>query len=336
MVLLPEKRDYYEVLGVSRNASKDEIKAAYRKLALKYHPDRNKDPGAAETFKEISEAYAVLSDDEKRRRYDQFGHAGIEGSYSEEDIFRGADFSDVFSGFGFGGFEDIFRTFFGGGWGPGQWSRAAAVERGADLVADVKLSLADAANGRTLSVEVDRLEPCYECGGSGSQPGYSAQVCAVCHGSGQVRAQRRMGGWMTVQVMPCSRCGGSGKIIEKPCRVCRGKGVARRHRTVEVTVPPGVDDGSTLRVQGQGDIASPGSQPGDLYIRVKVEPHPELRREGNDLVCRREISFVDAILGCVVKVPNPYGGEEEVKVPQGTQPGTVIRLRGKGMPSLGG
>lgn len=335
MVQLSTKSDYYEVLGVDRNASKDEIKAAYRKLALKYHPDRNKEPGAAEKFKEISEAYAVLSDDEKRARYDQFGHEGIQGSYTQEDIFRNADFSDFFRDFGADVFDELFRSFFGfGGAGGGGGRRRES--RGSDIMGDLTLTLEDVAQGKTVNVDLDRLEYCPDCGGSGAQPGTSPTVCNTCKGSGQVRTERRMGPWMSFQVMPCSRCGGRGKLIEKPCRTCKGKGVARRKRVVEVRIPPGVEDGATLRVPGQGDVGAEGAPPGDLYLQLRIKPHPLFKRVNNDLYCEQEISITQAALGSTITVPTIYGEQQELKIPAGTQPGAILKIKGRGIPYANG
>jgi len=320
-------------LGVSRNATKDEIKAAYRKLALQYHPDRNKDPGAAEKFKEITEAYAVLSDDEKRAKYDRYGHAGIDENYTQEDLFRGVDFSEFFRDFGFGGFDEFFRSVFDlGGFG-GRASRS----RGDDLVGEIQVSLEDIANGRSVSVGVERLEYCSECGGSGAQPGSSRTICSVCGGSGQVRRERRMGGWVSVQIMPCTQCGGSGRYVDKPCRVCHGSGVVKRRKVIEVNVPPGVEDGSTLRIPGQGNVGPQGTPPGDLFLNVRLKPHPLFKLLDNgDVLFETEISMVRAALGTVIEVPTLYGTKEELRVPSGTQPDSILRLRGKGLPRVRG
>ncbi|MEM0120051.1 MAG: molecular chaperone DnaJ [Thermoprotei archaeon] len=325
------KRDYYEVLGVSRNATKEEIKAAYRKLALQYHPDRNKDPGAAEKFKEITEAYAVLSDDEKRAKYDRYGHAGIDENYTQEDLFRGADFSDFFRDFGFGGFDDFFRSIFNmGGFG------VTRRPRGEDLVGEIKVSLEDMANGRSVNVEVERLEYCPECGGSGAQLGSAPTVCSVCGGSGQVRRERRMGGWVSVQITPCARCGGSGRYVDKPCRMCHGSGLVKRKRVIEVSVPPGVEDGSTLRIPGQGNVGPQGTPPGDLFLNVSLKPHPFLKPMDNgDVLYEVEVPMVRAALGTVIEVPTLYG-KEELRVPSGTQPGSVLKLKGRGLPRVRG
>lgn len=329
MVGLSTKKDYYEILGVSRNATKEEIKAAYRKLALKYHPDRNKDPDAAEKFKEITEAYAVLSDDEKRARYDQFGHAGIEGTYTQEDIFRGANFEDVFRDFGF---EEFFRDFFGFETPFGRRWTDNTPQAGSDIVRDVSVNLEDVARGKTLTLEVNRFEYCPECGGNGAAAGSGYTVCQSCGGTGQIRTQRRSGAWLSVQIMPCPKCGGQGRYIERACGNCKGRGVVRRKRTVEIKIPAGIEDGQTLRLVGQGDVGINGGPPGSLFVRVHVKPHPVFKREGRDVIYEHTIGMVQAALGTTIKVPTLYG-EEEIHIPPGTQPGEVIRIRGKGLPS---
>lgn len=314
---------------MSRNATKEEIKAAYRKLALQYHPDRNKDPNAAEKFREITEAYAVLSDDEKRARYDKYGHAGIEENYTQEDLFRQADFSDLFRDFGFGDLEDFLKSFFNiGGFGA-----TKVGQRGEDIFGEIEVTLEDVASGRPVSVGVERLEYCPECGGSGAHPGTPQVVCEVCGGTGQVRRERRMGGWLSVQITPCTRCGGSGRYFERPCQSCRGTGLVKRRRIVEVKVPAGIVEGATIRLPGQGNVGPPGTPPGDLFLNVKLKPHPLFKPlENGDLLLETEISMVKAALGSVVEVPTIYGGKEELHIPPGTQPDTILRLKGMGLP----
>jgi len=325
-----EKRDYYEVLGVSRNASKDQIKDAYRELALKYHPDRNKAPDAEERFKEITEAYAVLSDDEKRAQYDQFGHAGISGRYTQEDIFRGVDFGDLFRDFGFGGFDSIFETFFGRGtrqrYGP---------EKGSDIQYDMEITLEQAATGLETQIEVSRTETCPTCNGSGARPGTQPRTCPKCNSRGQIQRERSTGFARFVQIAPCDRCRGKGTIIESPCGECRGTGQVERTRKIDVKIPAGVDTGSYLRLSGQGEAGVRGGPPGDLFVAVRVKSHPVFRRKDGDIFCEVQIGFAQAAIGARIMVPT-LDGRAELKIPAGTQTGTVFRLRGKGMPNLKG
>jgi molecular chaperone DnaJ len=331
---MAEKRDYYEVLGVSKNASKDEIKDAYRKLAMQFHPDRNKAPEAEEKFKEISEAYAVLSDDEKRQQYDTLGHAGFDQRYSPEDIFRGADFESIFRdlGFGFGGFGDIFRTIFGGGFGGGFGER---INRGQDLVYDLEITLEEAAKGTEKEIVVPRTEKCEVCGGSGASPGTSPITCPKCNGSGRVRNMRRSNFAMYVQVTPCSNCRGKGKIIETPCEKCRGTGLVKKRRKISVKIPMGIDEGYQLRLRGEGEMAPNGGEAGDLYVLVHIVPHKLFMREGDDLWYVLVIGYPQAALGAEVSVPT-LDGSTTVKIKPGTQAGETIRLRGKGMPRFRG
>jgi molecular chaperone DnaJ len=271
----------------------------------------------------------VLSDDEKRAKYDRYGHAGIDENYSQEDLFRGADFSDFFRDFGFGGFDDFFRSVFDlGGFG-GRRSRP----KGEDIVGEVEVSLEDLANGRAINVDVERLEYCPDCGGSGAQPGSGRTTCSACGGSGQVRSERRMGAWVSVQILPCAKCGGTGSYVEKPCRTCRGSGFTKRRRVIEVNVPPGVDDGSTIRVPGQGNVGPQGTAPGDLFLNVRLKPHPLFKLlDDGDVLFEAEVSMVRAALGGTIEVPTLYGAKEEVRIQPGTQPGSIIRLKGKGVP----
>ena len=328
---MAEKRDYYEVLGVSKNASKDEIKDAYRKLAMQYHPDRNKAPDAEEKFKEISEAYAVLSDDQKRQQYDTLGHAGFDQRYSAEDIFRGADFESIFRDIGFG-FGDLFRTFFGGGFGGGFRER---INRGQDLVYDLELTLEEAAKGTEKEILVPRNEKCEVCGGSGASPGTSPITCPKCNGAGRVRNMRRSSFAMYVQVTPCSNCKGRGTLIESPCKKCHGSGLVKKRRKISVKVPAGIDEGYQLRLRGEGGVAANGGESGDLYVLVHIVPHKLFMREGDDLWYVLMIGYPQAALGAEVSVPT-LDGQATVKIKQGTQAGEVIRLRGKGMPRFRG
>jgi molecular chaperone DnaJ len=318
-----DKRDYYEVLGVSRNATSDEIKKAYRKLARKYHPDANPgDKDAEAKFKEISEAYVVLSDPEKRAGYDRFGHAGADGQGF-----------DGFEGFGdFGGLGDIFEMFFGGG---GRTRRRTGPERGQDIRTDMEISLEEAAFGLEREVKVPRVETCGTCGGSGAAAGSKPKTCLACAGTGQVQFTQSTPFGRIVQSRTCDRCRGTGQVIEKPCPTCRGAGSVRKTRSIKVKVPPGVDNGSRLRLAGEGEAGTRGGPPGDLYVYIHVKQHKLFRREGDDLICEIPLSFVQAALGDEIDVPT-LEGKEKLKIPEGTQPGTVFRIRGKGVPHLSG
>jgi len=333
---MAEKRDYYEVLGVSKNASKDEIKDAYRKLAMQYHPDRNKAPDAEEKFKEISEAYAVLSDDEKRQQYDLLGHAGFDQRYTAEDIFRGADFESIFRDIGFG-FGDLFRTFFGGGFGVGGFRER--INRGQDLVYDLEITLEEAAKGTEKEIEVPRTEKCEvcggSCGGSGASPGTSPRTCPKCNGAGKVQHMRKSSFAMYVQVTPCSTCRGKGKIIDSPCNNCHGTGLVKKRRKISVKIPVGIDEGYQLRLRGEGEMAPNGGEAGDLYVLVHIAQHELFMREGDDLWHVLIIGYPQAALGTEVSVPT-LDGSTTVKIRPGTQAGETIRLKGKGMPRFRG
>jgi molecular chaperone DnaJ len=332
------KRDYYEVLGVGKEADPKEIKSAYRKLALKYHPDRSQEPDAEDKFKEISEAYAVLSDPDKRKQYDQFGHAGIDGRYSQEDIFRGVDFEDLLRGFGFGGGGGgfggggIFDMFFGGGRGG---RRGPA--RGRDLRYDLTMTLEEVATGLETSIEVPRMETCPTCGGTGAKPGTSPQTCDQCGGTGQTtRVQNTPFGQMMTS-STCSKCGGRGQIVSDPCAECRGSGRIRKTRTISVKVPAGVETGQHLRLGGQGEASpDPGGETGDLYVFVNIRPHPLYKRANDDLLYESPLSITQAALGIDLEVPTLDGKKARIKIPPGTQSGSVFRLKGKGVPRLHG
>ncbi len=326
------KRDYYEVLGVSKSASADEIKSQYRKLALKFHPDRNKSAEAGEHFKEISEAYAVLSDQEKRKIYDQYGHAGVDGKYSTEDIFQGAsgNFNDVFNdlfGRSGGGMNSIFETLFGrgGGFGFGGFEQ----QRGADLLYETSVSLEDVLHGKNMEIELKKHIECELCGGSGCAPGSSKSNCSTCGGQGQVRKGRRMGFASFVTVEPCSSCKGQGTIIEKPCKDCNGAGKKKGVKKLKVDLPPGIDNGD-YSMPGEGEVM-PGGTNGDLIVRVRVQPHPKFKRDGRDIFYDQDISMIDAALGKEIMV-STLEGDEKIKVEQGSQPNTIIKLKGKGVP----
>ncbi|MDD4766519.1 MAG: molecular chaperone DnaJ [Desulfotomaculaceae bacterium] len=316
------KQDYYELLGVSRNASADEIKKAYRKLARKYHPDANPDDPNAETkFKEVSEAYVVLSDPEKRVNYDRYGHAGVDGQG-----FGG------FNGFGdLGGFGDIFDMFFGGA---GR-RRSDGPEKGADIKTELEITLQEAAFGLEREIKVTRTEGCSTCGGSGAAAGSKPRTCNACKGVGQVQFAQNTPFGRIVQSRPCDRCRGKGTIIEKPCPTCRGTGQNRRLRSINVKVPPGVDNGSRLRVAGEGEPGSKGGPRGDLYVYIHVKPHKVFRRDGDDLICEMPISFVQAALGDELEVPT-LEGTAILKLPEGTQTDTIFRMKGKGVPNVSG
>lgn len=325
---MTEKRDYYEVLGVPKTASKDEIKDSYRKLAMQYHPDRNKAPEAEEKFKEISEAYAVLSDDEKRSMYDQLGHAGFDQRYTTEDIFRGADFDSIFRDLGGFGFRDIFNLIFGGGF-------RGRPTSGRDLAFNLEITLEDAAKGVEKSIDIQRIEKCDLCGGSGAAPNTTPIRCSRCNGAGRIQSTTRNGFGMFVRVIPCPTCGGRGKIIEKPCPKCRGSGVAERQRKITVNVPPGIDEGYQLRLAGEGEMTPGAEYPGDLYVLISVAPHQYFKRYEDDLLYNLTVGYSQAALGTEVQVPT-LEGNTTLRIQPGTQPGEVLRLRGKGMPRFRG
>ncbi len=327
------KRDYYEVLGVSKTATQDELKKAYRKLARKYHPDLNKDnPEAAEKFKECNEAYSVLSDEQKRAQYDQFGPEAFENGGMGGG--PGAGGFGGFGGFGGSGMEDIFDMFFGGQ-GRGGRSTNAGPQRGADLRFDMEISFEEAAFGVEKEISLKRAERCDHCHGEGAEPGSKVETCPECHGSGYVRfTQNTMFGQM-VNERPCSRCHGEGKIISNPCRECGGSGTVKKTKKLKVKIPAGVDNGSRLRVGGEGEAGLKGGPSGDLYVYLYVKPHKFFERDGTTVLCEVPINIVQATLGAEIKVPT-LDGQVTMKVPEGTQPGKVMRLKGKGIPSLRG
>lgn len=326
-----EKKDYYDILGVDHSATKDDIKKAYRKLALKYHPDKNKEKDAEEKFKEISEAYAVLYDDEKRKMYDQYGHKGIDQQYTKEDIFRTTDFGDIFRGTGFD-FNDIFEQFFGRRGGFTQRPRA---QRGNDIRFDIQISLEDAYRGMNTDLEVPRTEQCETCKGTGARPGSSPKRCSTCGGTGQMQLSRRTAFGMFTQISECSKCRGQGTIIENPCPACRGRGSIQKTRKIEVHIPKGIDDGAHLRLAGQGEHTKGVTQSGDLYVVVHMKEHPVFERRGADLYRKLNISFPKASLGTTVTVETLQGGEK-LKIPEGTESGTLFKLKGSGMPKIQG
>jgi molecular chaperone DnaJ len=330
------KRDYYEILGVQKGSGKEEIKNAYRKLALQFHPDRNKDKGAEEKFKEISEAYAVLSDDEKRNRYDTHGHVG------PEEVFRGseANFDEIFRDIGIGGFRDIFEQMFGGrrggffggddlfGFGGGR-------RKGRDIVYDMDLTLEDVLKGRKEEVEVPRLGRCETCGGSGAAPGTKARKCTVCDGQGQTRrvySQNRFSTFVTME--PCRTCQGRGQIIERPCGNCKGIGRAEQVKKIKLEIPPGVEDGTAFQLRGEGEVSDSGI-PGDLLVRLRVTPDQRFERlEDGHLLYNMDVRFTDVALGTELRIPT-LEGSEKLKIPQGTAANAILKIKGKGLPRYG-
>lgn len=329
---MAEKRDYYEVLGLSKGASDDEIKKAYRQKAKQYHPDLNPGDKEAEAkFKEASEAHEVLSDPQKRARYDQFGHAGVDPSYNAG---AGAG-AGGFGGFGgFGGMDfdlgDIFGSFFGGG---GRRVNPNAPRRGGDVEASVSIDFLEACKGCEKTVEFSHLEKCPDCNGSGAAAGSSPQTCPDCSGTGQVRMQQRTPFGVTTTMRPCPRCSGKGKIINNPCKKCSGGGQVRRSRKLDISIPAGIDDGQTLTLRGQGDVGINGGVSGDVHVDVLVRPHPLFKREGYHIFCEVPITYVQAALGDELTVPT-IDGKVKYKIPEGTQPSTTFRLKGKGVKSL--
>ncbi|MFP4039558.1 MAG: molecular chaperone DnaJ [Desulfosudaceae bacterium] len=317
---MAEKRDYYEILGVSRDVSSEKLKKQYRKIALKYHPDKNPgDKKAEEKFKEASEAYGVLCDPEKRQIYDQFGHAGLDGMGNGRS---GGGFEDIFSSFG-----DIFEDFFG--FGSGRRGGGRRVQRGDDLRYDLTIDFMEAAFGKETEIELEKMDPCSSCEGSGCAPGTSPETCSQCGGSGHVT---RSQGFFMVKTT-CPVCRGTGRAITSPCSECRGAGKVRVKKNVALKIPAGVDNGSKLRLTGEGEPGGPGASPGDLYVVINVKPHKFFQRNDTDVVCLMEISFVQAALGATIKVPT-LTDEKELEIPRGTQYGDTFRFAGEGIPSL--
>jgi len=320
------KRDYYEVLGVSREATDEEIKKAYRRMAFRYHPDRNRDGVAEEKFKEINEAYQILSDSQKRSTYDRFGHAGLSaGQAGPQGFGRG------FDGFEFGGFGDIFDAFFGGV----SRGRRPTAEPGTDLRYSVKISFEEAAFGCEREIEVERIEPCSECGGSGSEPGSEPVVCHNCGGTGEVRrSQQSLFGQFT-NISTCERCRGRGRMVVDSCRLCNGRGKEHRRRKIAVRIPPGVDDGTTVRLTGEGNTGSNGGPAGNLYVTISMASHDSLRRDGADVLYDLPLNFAEAALGGEMEIPT-LDGYSSIKIPAGVQHGRTFRIRGKGAAHLNG
>ncbi|MCC5896374.1 MAG: molecular chaperone DnaJ [Phormidium sp. BM_Day4_Bin.17] len=318
--------DYYDLLGVSRTADKDEIKRAFRRLARKYHPDVNKEEGAEERFKEINRAYEVLSDPEKRGRYDRFGEAGVGSGVPGAGF---SDFSDIP-----GGFADIFETFFGGFSNTGQTRRRSGPTRGDDLRLDLKLDFREAVFGGEKEIRISHLETCGTCGGTGAKPGTRPKTCGTCNGSGQVRRATRTPFGSFTQVSVCPTCNGTGQVIEDQCSTCSGKGQLQVAKKLKITIPAGVDNGTRLRVQSEGDAGKRNGPPGDLYVYLFVNDDSEFQRDGINILSDIKVSYLQAILGCKIPV-NTVDGEVEVTIPAGTQPGRVITLEERGVPRLG-
>ena len=327
---MADKRDYYEVLGLSKGASEEEIKKAYRAGVKKYHPDLNPgDKSAEEKMKELNEAYEVLSDPDKKSRYDQFGHAGIDPSYG-----GGGGFSGFSGGFGdMGDIGDIFSSFFGGFGGSTSRSNPNAPRRGQDIQAEQTISFMDACKGTKLKIKIQRMETCTECNGTGSAPGSSTDTCPDCHGMGQVKAVQRTPFGMISTTKPCLKCGGKGKVITNPCSKCRGAGRVSNYATIEVNVPAGIADGQTLQVRGQGHSGINGGPSGDLHIGITVRPDPLFERDGYDIRTEVPIKFSQAVFGDEIEVLC-IDGKVKINIPEGTQTGTVFRLKGKGVTKI--
>ena len=333
---MPEqKRDYYEVLGVSKGASDDEIKKAYRKLAKKYHPDMNPGDKAAEAkFKEVNEAYSILSDSDKRARYDQFGHAGVDPNYGAGG-----------PGGGFGGFDmgdidlgDIFGSFFGGGFGGFGGSSSArrnGPQKGESLRASLTISFEEAAFGCEKEINLTRTEQCESCHGSGAEPGTTAETCPDCRGTGVVRVQQRTGGFAFSSTAPCTRCRGTGKIIHTPCKACGGNGSVKKTKRVTVSIPAGIDEGQAVSLRGQGNAGKNGGPAGDLIVGIHIRPHPQFQRDGTTVLYEQPVTFYQVVMGAELEIPT-IDGKVKYNLPAGTQTGTTFRLRGKGIPELRG
>lgn len=326
------EKDYYELLGVQRSASEDELKKAYRKLAMKYHPDRNPgDKVAEERFKEVSEAYEILSNPEKRKMYDQFGHAAFQQGApgGGGGGFGGFDFDDVFGGGNFGGFEDVFDTFFGGG-SSRRRSRSPRKSRGSDIRADITMKLSDILHDKTLKIKVRRNEPCDACGGSGSKSGSSSsKTCPTCHGAGAVRTSQ---GFFTVQTT-CPTCHGTGQVISDPCPKCNGTGVVEKDSLISVKIPAGVEDGMRLRVSNEGDTGPNNGGRGDLYVQIHVKNDTDFERRGNDLYAKKLVNYPKAVFGGEVLVKT-LEGSKTIQLPAGIQVGHQLRLHGAGIPDI--
>ena len=318
---MADKRDYYEVLGLKKGASDDEIKKAYRRLAKSCHPDLHPDDKECEAkFKELGEAYEVLSDANKKARYDQFGFAGVDPSYGAGGGGGGFD-----GGFDFGDLGDIFGSFFGGGFGGARRTNPNAPQRGESIRMAVTISFEEAAFGCEKSVSVDRMETCNTCHGNGCAAGTTPEICPDCHGTGQVQVRRQTPMGVFATASPCTRCGGKGKIIHQPCPDCHGSGAVRQHRTIQVSIPAGIDNGQTISVRGQGNAGRNGGPAGDLLVTITVRPHELFRREGTSVLCEAPITFAQAVLGAELEIPT-IDGKVKYDLPEGTQSGTTFRL----------
>ena len=327
---MADKRDYYEVLGVEKGASDDELKKAYRKLAMKYHPDTNPDDKDAEQkFKEINEAYGVLSDKDKRSRYDQFGHAGVDPNFGAGGG-GGNPFGGGFGGFDFGDIGDIFGSMFGGGFGGGRRSDPNAPRRGTDVETTIGIDFVEAAMGCVKNIEVSRIENCAKCNGTGGADANSTVTCSTCQGRGRIVTQQRTPFGVMQSEQVCSVCGGRGKVIKNPCSTCNGKGKVRSKYTHEVEIPSGIDDGQGFRIRGEGNCGTNGGMNADIIVMVSVRPHPIFEREGYDIYCEMPVTFVQAALGDEIQVPTLWG-KVKFNLREGTQPGDEIRLRDKGI-----
>lgn len=332
---MADKKDYYEVLGVNKNSTDEEIKKAYRKLARQYHPDLNRDdPKTAEAkMKEINEAYDVLKDKDKRAQYDQFGHAAFSGAgYGQSGTYSNINMEDIFNGMGGFGFEDIFSDFFGGG---SKSRQKRGPQKGADLRYDLQITFEEAAFGKKMTIKVPRMETCEECGGTGAKKGTKPDECPDCHGTGMRQTTTRTPFGVISNARPCERCHGTGQIVKNPCNKCHGNGKTRVQRDIDLKIPRGIDEGQRLRISGGGQAGENGGAPGDLYVYINIKPHKIFTRQGTNVYCEIPISFVQATLGAKIEAPT-IDGKVELTIPEGTQSGEVHRIRGKGIPILNG
>ncbi len=329
---MASKQDYYVRLGISRDASQEEIKNAYRRLALQYHPDRNKSPDAEEKFKEASEAYGILSDPVKRQQYDALGSEGIKKQYRQEDIYDRQNFQDTFSEFGFDA-NDLFNRIFGGGFA----SQRSQPEprRGSDLETQIEITLEQAAFGTEVGVTVPHMKKCTRCGGSGIEPGSQLVTCPKCQGSGRIALRIEADSGLSQMIVSCDLCNGRGKIAQNKCNRCGGKALEEKRTRINIKVPAGIDNGDRLTLRGQGEDSPNNGQPGDLYVTIRIKPHPYLTRKGLDLIYETSINFAQASLGAEIEVPG-LTNKKSVRVPPGTQSGTTLRLRGEGIRSSSG
>ena len=330
---MSEKRDYYEVLGLTKGASDEEIKKAYRKMAKKYHPDLNKgDAKAEQMFKDVNEAYSVLSDSQKKSRYDQFGHAGVDPSYGAG---TGGGFGGFGAGMDFGDIGDIFSSFFGGGFGSGSSSRRNAQVRGDDREVRLSISFEDAVFGCSKEIKFTRVEMCEQCHGTGAAKGTSPETCSACSGSGRVRVQQRTPFGVMQTQRTCEKCSGKGKTIKTPCSDCSGSGYIKKQKNFTVDIPAGIDDGQSMTLRAQGDAGRNGGPNGDLYVTVKVGKHNIFNRDGMNIYCDIPVTFAEATLGAKINIPTLEGTEEYI-IPEGTQPGTVFTLKNRGVTEIRG